>query len=148
MSELEDFLAGTMPRLSEAEIALHNGDAAPRIAMWSPDDPVTLFGAAVTKSGWADVRATFEWPGSSFPDCMSYQNEVIAAGASGNLAYTVALEHTTAAVNGGPPQPYMLRVTTVFRREHGQWRVVHRHGDSLASRAAAGVVERLSASNR
>ena len=145
MSEADDFLAATMPRLTEAEIALHNGDAAPRIAMWSPNDPVTLFGAAVTKSGWADVRATFEWLGSSFSDCTSYQNEVIAAGASGDLAYTVALEHTTAAVNGAPPQPYTLRVTTVFRREHGEWRIVHRHGDSLASRAAAGIVEQLSA---
>jgi ketosteroid isomerase-like protein len=145
MSAADDFLAATMPRLTEAEIALHNGDAAPRIAMWSPNDPVTLFGAAVTKSGWADVRATFEWLGSSFSDCTSYQNEVIAAGASGDLAYTVALEHTTAAVNGAPPQPYTLRVTTVFRREHGEWRIVHRHGDPLASRAAAGIVEQLSA---
>jgi ketosteroid isomerase-like protein len=55
---------------------------------------------------------------------------------------------TTAAVNGAPPGPYTLRVTTVFRREDGQWRIVHRHGDSLASRAAAGVAERLSASDR
>jgi ketosteroid isomerase-like protein len=145
MSEADDFLAATMPRLTAAEIALHNGDAAPRIAMWSPNDPVTLFGAAVTKSGWADVRATFEWLGSSFSDCTSYQNEIIAAGASGDLAYTVALEHTTAAVNGAPPQPYTLRVTTVFRREHGEWRIVHRHGDPLASPAAAGIVEQLSA---
>lgn len=147
MTEVEDFLAATMPRLTEAEIALHNGDAAPRIAMWSPNEPVTLFGAAVTKSGWAGVRRTFEWLGSSFSDCTSYQNEVIAAGASGDLAYTVALEHTTASVNGAPPEPYMLRVTTVFRREDGEWRIVHRHGDSLASQAAAGMVERLSASD-
>lgn len=145
MSETGDFLAATMPRLTEAEIALHNGDAGPRIAMWSGNDPVTLFGAAVTKCGWADVRRTFEWLGSSFSDCTAYQNEVIAAGASGDLAYTVALEHTTASVNGAPPEPYVLRVTTIFRREDGDWRIVHRHGDSLASRAAAGVVERLSA---
>jgi ketosteroid isomerase-like protein len=145
MSEADDFLAATMPRLTEAEIALHNGDAAPRIAMRSPNDPVTLFGAAVTKSGRADVRATFEWLGSSFADCTSYQNEIIAAEASGDLAYTVALEHTTASVNGAPPQPYTLRVTTVFRREHGEWRIVHRHGDSLASQGAARIVEQLSA---
>ena len=107
-------------------------------------DPVR---AAVTTSGWADIRATFEWLGSSFSDCTSYRNEVIAAGASGDLAYIVAFEHTTAAVNGAPPQPYRLRVTTVFRREDGTWRIVHRHGDSLASPAAAGVAQRLSASD-
>ena len=148
MSETEDFLAAMMPQLTGAEIAMHNGDAAPRIAMWSPNEPVTLFGAAVTKNGWADVRPTFEWLGSSFSDCTSYRIEVIAAEASGDLAYIVAFEHTTAAVNGAPPGPYMLRVTTVFRREGGQWRIVHRHGDSLASRTAAGVAERLSASDR
>jgi ketosteroid isomerase-like protein len=41
----------------------------------------------------------------------------------------------------------MLRVTTVFRREDGEWRIVHRHGDSLASRSAAEITERLSASD-
>jgi hypothetical protein len=47
--------------------------------------------------------------------------------ASGDLARTVAFKHATASVNGAPPQPYILRVTTVFRREHGDWKIVHRH---------------------
>jgi hypothetical protein len=56
--------------------------------------------------------------------------------ASGDLAYTVAFEHATASVNRAPPQPYILRVTTVFRREHGDWKIVHpprRPADPLAS---------------
>jgi ketosteroid isomerase-like protein len=28
-----------------------------------------------------------------------------------------------------PAQPYTLRVTHVYRREHGEWKIVHRHGD-------------------
>src|SRR2546428_13181853 len=102
-SEVEDFLAATMPRLSEAEIALHNGDAGPRIAMWSHADPVTLFGAAFGGTGWAEIGPIFEQLGSSMSNCTEYENEVIAAGASGDLAYIVALEHTTAAVKGAPP---------------------------------------------
>jgi ketosteroid isomerase-like protein len=39
----------------------------------------------------------------------------------------------------------MLRVTTVFRREDGDWKIVHRHGDPLASASAAEIMERLSA---
>ena len=58
MSETGDFLAATMPQLTDAEIAMHNGDAAPRIAMWSPNEPVTLFGAAVTA-----IRAELPGPG-------------------------------------------------------------------------------------
>ena len=41
MTETEDVLAATMTRLTEAEIALHNDDPGPRIAMWSRTDPLT-----------------------------------------------------------------------------------------------------------
>ena len=49
MSEVEAFLESIMPRLTAAETALANGDASPRMALWSHQDPVTLFGAAATK---------------------------------------------------------------------------------------------------
>ena len=42
MSEVEAFLESTMPRLTAAETALGNGDAGPRMALWSHQDPVTL----------------------------------------------------------------------------------------------------------
>src|SRR5690348_6281910 len=148
MTETEKFLEATMPRLTEAETAIHNGDASARIAMWSRDEPVTLFGAAVTRTGWAEARRTFEQLGSVFSDCTGYEIEVVAAGASGDLAYLVAFEHTTASVNGAQAEPYTLRVTTVFRREDGEWRVVHRHGDSLSSRSGTGLAQQLQASGR
>ncbi len=128
MSELDDFLASTVSRQVQAEAAIHNGDAAPRMAMWSTKDPVTLFGAMKTNSGWADVSSTFSWLASRFSDCTSYDLELVAAGASGDLAYTVGYEHTTASVNGAE-QSYTLRVTHVYRREDGEWKIVHRHGD-------------------
>ncbi len=128
MSEVDDFLASTVSRQVQAETAIHNGDAAPRMAMWSTGDPVTLFGAMKTNSGWADVSSTFRWLASRFSDCTSYDVELVAAGASGDLAYTVSYEHTTASVNGAE-QSYTLRVTHVYRREDGEWKIVHRHGD-------------------
>lgn len=136
-TEVDAFLAETMSRLNEAEIALHNGDAGPRFAMWSHNDPVTLFGAPLTGNGWSQIGPIFEQLGAMLSNCTSYQNEVVAAGASGDLAYIVALEHTTASVKGAPPQPYVLRVTTVFRREGGEWKVVHRHGDPASDSAVA-----------
>ena len=148
MTETEKFLEATMPRLTEAEIAILNGDASPRIAMWSRNEPVTLFGAAVTRTGWAEARRTFDHLGSLFSDCTGYEIEVVAAGASGDLAYLVAFEHTTASANGAPPESFTLRATTIFRREDGEWRVAHRHGDSLKSVAGHRLAQQLQASDR
>ena len=145
MDETGEFLAATMPRLREVETALHSGDARPRMGMWSREDPVTLFGAALAGTGWAEIGPIFQRLGASFSDCTSYENEIIAAGASGDLAYTVAYEHTTAAVRGGPPAAYVLRVTTVFRREDGEWKVVHRHADPAGSPSAGDVLQQIAA---
>lgn len=142
MTATEEFLAATMPRYNEAETTLHNGDAAPRMAMWSRAEPVTLFGAAVSALGWADIAEKFEWLGRSMSACSSYENQVLAAGASGDLAYIVAVEHTSASING-EPQEYELRVTTVFRREDAEWKVVHRHGDLIESEAGDLARQRL-----
>jgi len=143
MSEVEEFLAATMPRLTEAETALLNGDAGLRVDMWSHQEPVTLFGAATNKTGWSEVRPVFEWLGSSFSDCTYYRNEVLAAGASGDLAYVLALEHKTVALDHAP-RSYTLRLTTVFRREGGEWKVVHRHGDPGPSAPAEQSLKALS----
>ena len=59
MTETEEFLAATLPQLTEAETALHNGDPAGRIAMWSRTDPVTVFGAALSARGWGEIGPMF-----------------------------------------------------------------------------------------
>jgi ketosteroid isomerase-like protein len=56
--------------------------------------------------------------------------ELLAFDVVGDMAYTVALEHSSASVDG-VPRTYTLRATQVYRREGGQWRVAHRHGDTV-----------------
>ena len=146
MDQTGAFLSETLPRLREAEVALHNGDVGPRLAMWSHGDPVTLFGGVMGGSGWAEIEPIFQRLGASFSDCQSYEHEVIAAEANDDLAFTVAFEHTTASINRGQPMEYVLRVTTVFRREDGEWKVVHRHADPLGSPPAADLLQQLVAS--
>ena len=129
MAEVDGFLGSVLPTLRQMEMAFHNGDVGPRIATWSHADPVTLFGALLTKSGWSEVAPAFALLASRFSNGTAYEYEVIGAGASGDLAYIVGYEHTMASVGGAEPEAYDLRVTTVFRREDGQWKIVHRHAD-------------------
>lgn len=131
MSAVDEFLAEVLPRLKEADDALHNGRVDLRHAVWSHNDPVTLFGAAFTRSGWDEIAPAFDWLASRFSNLESSEFEVRAAGVSGELGYVVCIEHTTCSIAGAPPSPYSLRVTTILRREDGQWKVVHRHGDSI-----------------
>lgn len=131
MTQSDEFLGATLPRLVEADTALHNGDARLRSAMWSQRDPVTLFGAAQSATGWSEIGAVFQWLQSRFSDCESFDYEVTAADARGDLGYIVGTEHTTASVGGAPAEAYSLRVTTIFRREDGEWKVVHRHADPV-----------------
>jgi ketosteroid isomerase-like protein len=136
LSETETFLATVLPRLKEMDVAFHNGDVGPRFAIWSHEDPVTLFGALFTESGWGDVSRAFEWLASRFSNG-TFDYEVIAAGASGDLGYIVGIEHTTASVLEAAPEAYELRVTTILRREGGEWKVVHRHADPMPRNDAA-----------
>ena len=131
MADVDDFLASVLPPLTAADTAIHNGDAGPRIALWSRKEPVTLFGALQIKTGWREIAPVFEWVASRFSNCESFEYEVLAAGVSGDLAYIAGIEHTTAAIGDAPTQAYELRVTTVFRREDDEWRVVHRHADPV-----------------
>jgi ketosteroid isomerase-like protein len=128
-TETERFLAELLPRQRAAEQAIHNGDVEPRLGLWARTDPVTVFGARMSASGWADLEPMFRRVASWFSDSSEYEFEVIAAGASGGLAYTVGYEHNRVKVDG-EPRTYTLRATHVYRREDGQWRIVHRHADA------------------
>ena len=109
---------------------MHRGDVGPRMEMWSKQDPVTLFCSwGPCKSGWDEVSRIFRWVASRFSDFRSYDLELVAAGVSGDLAYTIGYERSTGSVDGGPAEPNTLRVTHVYRRENGEWKIVHRHGD-------------------
>ena len=118
-------------RLYEAELALHNGDAAPRRALWSHDEPVSVLGAWRNAHGQHELDELFNALARSFSECTSFAFELHAFDVVGDMAYTAGLEHTTASING-EPRSYTLRATQVYRREGGEWKVAHRHGDSVS----------------
>jgi ketosteroid isomerase-like protein len=131
MSDRDDFLAWVKSTLHDAEFALHNGDAAPRRALWSRNEPVTILGAGRNAYGQREVDEAFAWLETRFSDCTSYTFELQASDVVGDMAYTAGLEHTSVSVEG-EPRSYILRATQVYRREGGEWKVAHRHADTVA----------------
>ncbi|MFJ9542787.1 YybH family protein [Streptomyces sp. NPDC101225] len=130
MTDRDGFLAWVRTALYEAEVALHNGDAAPRRALWSRDEPVSVLGAWRNAYGRQQVDQLFTHLGKSFTDCTSYVFDLQSYDVSGDMAFTAGLEHTSVSVDG-EPRTYTLRVTQVYRREDGRWSVAHRHGDTV-----------------
>jgi ketosteroid isomerase-like protein len=132
VTDREEFIAWTQSRLRDAETALHNGDAEPRLALWSGREPVSVLGAWRSAIGQEEVRELFDSIAGTFSDCTSYVYDIVAAEVIGDMAFTAGYERTEASVDG-EPRRYVLRVTQIYRREDGEWRVAHRHGDTAES---------------
>ena len=133
MKELEDFSAGILAQQAQAEAALVQGDLEPRLALWSRRDPLSLFGAwGPCKTGWDEISRIFRWVASRFSDGVTrsdFHYDVEVADVSGDMAYTVGFERFNATREDGAVEPVTVRVTHVYRREDGEWKIVHRHAD-------------------
>ena len=136
MEDVDAFLFSVLPLVKDDVEGIHSGNVAPRIALWSHQEPVTIFGAAAMALGWNEIEAGSQRLAANFHGSESCEYEVLAAGVSGDLAYIAGIEHSVAAVGDADPAPFALRVTTVLRREDGVWKIVHRHADPYDASAA------------
>ena len=59
------------------------------------------------------------------------QVDVEAAHVGSDLAVLAVVERQAGQVGELPAQDWSLRVTLAFRRDDGEWRLVHRHADAL-----------------
>lgn len=130
MTDRDEFLRWVKSELYDAELALHNGDASARRALWSRNEPVSILGAWYNALGRQEVDELFTRLERALSDSKSYVFELQAYDVVGDMAYTAGLEHISVSVDG-QPRSYTLRVTQVYRREAGEWKVVHRHGDEV-----------------
>jgi len=61
--------------------------------------------------------------------------ELFSSHASGDLLVLVLLEHQSVTFSGDTaPQSWSQRVTQVYRKEDGEWKIVHRHIDPLVTK--------------
>jgi ketosteroid isomerase-like protein len=119
-----------------AGLEITNGNPAVYKELYSRGDDVTLanpFGPPAV--GWTEVSATLDRAAANYRDGEVVRFENVSTVISPELAYIVEIESYRARVGGGSELvPVAVRVTTVFRREDGSWRVTHRHADPITAR--------------
>jgi ketosteroid isomerase-like protein len=146
VTERDVFITWVQSVLRDAEIAVHNGDARPRRAIWSHNDPVTVLGALKNATGQQELNELFDHLADNFSDCTSYEFELLEAEVLGDTAYTVGFEHTSASsMAPRVPTPCAPRRSTGARTARGRWHTgtgAHRP-DRLRSAQASARLARM-----
>jgi ketosteroid isomerase-like protein len=122
-----------MARLRAAMNAVVTGDARAMKALCSHRDDVTSFyGWGGYEKGWDQVSRRWDWAAAQFKGGGPVRYQELTTVITAELAYTTAIETIRTGLDGlAEPTEWSNRVTHVFRREDGEWRLVHRHANRL-----------------
>jgi ketosteroid isomerase-like protein len=119
----------------EAFEAFITGDPEPQKQLFSHADDVTIanpLGPIVT--GWDAVSDVMDRASGVSRDGVALPVQHVSHHVSTDLVCIVEIERFTAKVGTATAAGEVsLRVTTVFRRESGDWKIVHRHADAITS---------------
>lgn len=133
-NDFEAFLT----ELDAGQLELQNEKAEKFKSQWSRSDDITLsggFGGTIEK-GWEAISKRLDWVGQQFSNGTNKIERMVSV-SSGNLGYVVQLEHIRFNVPGQAPESTKdYRVTMIFRKEKGSWRIVHRQADSNMTKQA------------
>jgi ketosteroid isomerase-like protein len=124
-----------LKRYEAANTAFVNGDPSPWLSLTAAKDPVSIFGGfgGLGETGLEAVHQRYLRAASAFqPSGAKVDFQYLVKDVQGRLAYTVAIEHANVLYTGQTePRPQILRVTMLFRRDHGAWKIIHRHADTM-----------------
>jgi ketosteroid isomerase-like protein len=117
-----------------------NGDAGPLADIWSHSAAVTaMHPIGGREVGWDAVRASFEQVAQLASDGkVEVKNQLIQV--AGDVAYEVGIEHGQLKL-AGHQVTIEHRVTNIYQREAGAWKMTHHHTDT--SPAMLDVLSRL-----
>ena len=117
-----------------------NGDPTLWKQNSSQTDDATIFGAfgGYGEKGWKDVGARYDWASSQYKNSgAKIKIEYLSVIVSSDLAYTVSIERSEALLGDMKnTAPRVLRATQIFRKENGEWKLLHRHADPLIEKKA------------
>lgn len=130
-NDFETFLK----RREEASTAFVNGDFDPLDGVSTHTSPATIFGPNGDCIQDADQVNTANATGAKrFKPGSENAFDIMHTAADQNIAYWVGIQRSVVQMHGQEQGiPMDLRVTEIFRRENGQWKLIHRHADRLAT---------------
>jgi ketosteroid isomerase-like protein len=130
-------LRAVLESLEESQRRFMRGD----VSLWMEhlsrrDDVAILGGWGGHETGWSETQARYQWACARFRASQAKLTvECLTSCVSGDLAFTTAIERSEVKVEGQEPAaPMALRVTHIFRREDGAWKLMLRHADPLVAR--------------
>ena len=124
-----------LKRYEAANTAFVNGDPTQWLAITADRDPASILGGfgGLGEAGTAEVHQRYLLAAGAFqPSGANVDFEYLVKDVRGKLAYTVAIETADVLYAGRTERHHqVLRSTMIFRFEHGSWRIVHRHADTM-----------------
>ncbi len=138
-------LAQVIEQYHQSVGAFLKGDLEPQKRLWSRRDDVTLANPLGPPArGWHQVEDALHRAASQIRGGEVLGSERISEVTTAELAYIVEIERDRVKVGDADEfASSSLRVTSIFRREDGEWRLVHRHADPItAPRPIESVLER------
>jgi ketosteroid isomerase-like protein len=113
----------------EAALAYVKGDARPVTDLSASSGAATFFdpGGGIVEGAEAVLKVYREGAQMFGPQSVT-ELEIHDYGASGDFGFWAGLQRATVAIKGrAEPASMTLRVSEVFHRQEGEWRMVHRH---------------------
>jgi ketosteroid isomerase-like protein len=107
-----------------------SGNPRPYLDLWSDADDVSLMGGVGGHQVGLEQVTELLTAAAKTLNYETWDAENLVTGFNETLGFTVELERLTRHVDG-KLEEMSLRATTIYRREDGAWKVIHRHGDGL-----------------
>lgn len=133
MSQASEDFDKFLKQREEASTAFVNGDFDPLGQVSSEVSPATIFGPkGDCVQDAKNVNAANAKTAKLFKASSKNAFEILHKGASDSLAYWVGIQRSVVQMDGQKEDiPMDLRITEIFRRENGLWKLFHRHADTL-----------------
>jgi uncharacterized protein (TIGR02246 family) len=139
----EDDVRAASEQFYAALNSMANGDAGPMADIWSHDADVTaMHPIGGRQLGWNQVGDSWQQVAKIASDGRVTPGDQLIR-VIGDAAYELGTEHVALTLAGDSVRTE-VRVTNIYRREAGAWRIVHHHTD--VSPEMQGVLSRLGAS--